>query len=119
MRVAVVGHIEWVEFVRVGSVPLSGQIVHALETWEEPAGGGAVAAVQLARLAGSVGVDDLTRERGRPKRPSRLHPAAKPAGGRDGQLRRRGQVARVIELGLVLPAPDQCIQLDACLLDRP
>ena len=53
MRVAVVGHIEWVEFVRVGSVPLSGQIVHALETWEEPAGGGAVAAVQLARLAGS------------------------------------------------------------------
>ena len=67
MRVAVVGHIEWVEFVRVGSVPLSGQIVHALETWEEPAGGGAVAAVQLARLAGScslftaLGSDELGR----------------------------------------------------------
>ncbi|HZT53538.1 MAG TPA: PfkB family carbohydrate kinase, partial [Gaiellaceae bacterium] len=30
-----------------------GEIVHALETWEEPAGGGAVAAVQLANLAGS------------------------------------------------------------------
>src|SRR4051812_13190119 len=53
MRVAVVGHVEWVEFVRVEGLPQAGEIVHALETWEEPAGGGAVAAVQLARLAGS------------------------------------------------------------------
>ncbi len=47
------GHVEWVEFVRVEHVPAPGEIVHALETWEEPAGGGAVAAVQLANLAGS------------------------------------------------------------------
>ena len=53
MRVAVVGHVEWVEFARVDHVPAPGEIVHALETWEEPAGGGAVAAVQLARLAGN------------------------------------------------------------------
>jgi ribokinase len=53
MRVAVVGHVEWVEFARVDHVPATGEIVHALETWEEPAGGGAVAAVQLANLAGS------------------------------------------------------------------
>jgi ribokinase len=53
MRVAVVGHVEWVEFARVDHVPGPGEIVHALETWEEPAGGGAVAAVQLANLAGS------------------------------------------------------------------
>jgi ribokinase len=52
-RVAVVGHVEWVEFARVDHVPVRGEIVHALETWEEPAGGGAVAAVQLARLAGA------------------------------------------------------------------
>jgi ribokinase len=52
MRVAVVGHVEWIEFARVERVPAPGQIVHALEAWEEPAGGGAVAAVQLARLAG-------------------------------------------------------------------
>ena len=52
MRVAVVGHVEWVEFVRVEHVPAPGEIVHALESWEEPGGGGAVAAVQLARLAG-------------------------------------------------------------------
>jgi ribokinase len=67
MRVAVVGHVEWVEFARVEAVPRPGEIVHALETWEEPAGGGAVAAVQLARLAGSclfftaLGADDLGR----------------------------------------------------------
>ena len=53
MQLAVVGHVEWVEFARVEHVPGVGEIVHALETWEEPAGGGAVAAVQLANLGGS------------------------------------------------------------------
>lgn len=53
MRVAVVGHNEWIEFARVDHVPAAGEIVHAAEGWEEPGGGGAVAAVQLARLAGS------------------------------------------------------------------
>ena len=42
MSVAVVGHVEWVEFVRVDHVPAPGEIVHSLETWEEAAGGGAV-----------------------------------------------------------------------------
>jgi ribokinase len=54
VKLAVVGHVEWVEFARVEHVPSPGEIVQALETWEEPAGGGAVAAVQLARLNGSV-----------------------------------------------------------------
>src|SRR2546421_8361178 len=67
MRVAVVGHFEWVEFARVESVPRAGEIVHALEPWGEPAGGGAVAAAQLTRLAGSclfftaLGADELGR----------------------------------------------------------
>ncbi|HEX2232229.1 MAG TPA: PfkB family carbohydrate kinase [Thermoleophilaceae bacterium] len=52
MRTAVVGHVEWIEFARVERVPVAGEIVHASETWEEPGGGGAVAAVQLAKLAG-------------------------------------------------------------------
>lgn len=51
MRVAVVGHVEWVEFVRGDHVPAAGEIVHAEDSFEEPAGGGAVAAVQLARMA--------------------------------------------------------------------
>ncbi|HEX5902915.1 MAG TPA: PfkB family carbohydrate kinase [Actinomycetota bacterium] len=52
MRTAVVGHLEWIEFGHVEGVPRAGDIVHATDAWEEPGGGGAVAAVQLARLAG-------------------------------------------------------------------
>ena len=65
MRAAVVGHVEWVEFARVDHVPPAGEIVHASETLQQPAGGGAVAAVQLAKLAGeatlftALGDDDL------------------------------------------------------------
>ena len=54
VRVGVVGHVEWVQFAVVGRVPAAGEIVHARETFGEPAGGGAVAAVQLRRLAGSA-----------------------------------------------------------------
>jgi len=54
VNLGVVGHVEWVEFVRVEHVPAPREIVHALETWEEAAGGGAVAAVQLANLNGSA-----------------------------------------------------------------
>ena len=34
-------------------MPAAGEIVHATETWQEVGGGGAVAAVKLARLAGT------------------------------------------------------------------
>lgn len=53
MRVAVVGHVEWVEFARVERVPKPGEIVQATDWWGEAAGGGGVASVQLGRLAGS------------------------------------------------------------------
>lgn len=53
MRAAVVGHVEWIEFGRVDHVPAPGEIVHVSESWEVPGGGGAVAAVQLCRLAGA------------------------------------------------------------------
>jgi ribokinase len=67
VKVGVVGHVEWIEFVRVERVPRPGEIVQAEESWGEPAGGGGVAAVQLARLAGSatlftaLGNDELGR----------------------------------------------------------
>ena len=67
MRPAVVGHLEWTEFLPVERVPLPGEIVETRERFEEPAGGGAVAAVQLARLAGrctfftALGDDELAR----------------------------------------------------------
>ena len=52
MRVAVIGHVEWCEFVRVERVPLAGEIADGSAYSEEPAGGGAMAAVQMARLGG-------------------------------------------------------------------
>ena len=52
MRTAVIGHVEWTEFASVERVPAQGEIVRAAGSFVEPAGGGAVAAVQLARLAG-------------------------------------------------------------------
>ncbi|HWH10051.1 MAG TPA: PfkB family carbohydrate kinase [Solirubrobacteraceae bacterium] len=67
MNPAVVGHIEWVEFARVPHVPRAGEVVNASETWDEAAGGGAVTAVALARLAGratlytALGDDELGR----------------------------------------------------------
>ena len=54
VKAGVVGHVEVIEFVPVEHVPERGEIVHAAESWEEAAGGGAVAAVQLAQLAESV-----------------------------------------------------------------
>ncbi len=53
-RVGVVGHVEWVRFAVVERVPRAGEIVHARESFQEPAGGGAVAAVVLRRLAGAA-----------------------------------------------------------------
>ena len=52
LRLAVVGHVEWVSFLAVDQLPAAGLIGHAERFLEEPAGGGAVVAVQLARLLG-------------------------------------------------------------------
>lgn len=53
MRAAVVGHTEWVRFADVGRVPSAGEIILARESWMEPAGGGAVAAVRLREMTGA------------------------------------------------------------------
>jgi ribokinase len=64
---AVVGHVELVLFGRVRRLPAPGEVAHATDAFEEPAGGGAVAAVQLARLAGTcrlftvLGADEAGR----------------------------------------------------------
>jgi ribokinase len=56
MRVAAIGHLEWVEFADVERVPKPGEIVTVRDSFFEPAGGAAVTAVQLARLAGERGL---------------------------------------------------------------
>jgi ribokinase len=53
MRVAVLGHVEWLTFARVERVPAAGAIAHASETWVGAGGGGGVAARQLAKLSTS------------------------------------------------------------------
>lgn len=65
MRTAVVGHVEWVTFASVDELPRPGEITHAHDSFDLPAGGGPVAAVQLLRLAGdctfftALGDDEL------------------------------------------------------------
>jgi ribokinase len=54
VRVSVVGHVEWVEFVHVDQVLLQGEIRQGRDFWEAAAGGGADAAVQLSKLAGAA-----------------------------------------------------------------
>jgi ribokinase len=50
MRCAVVGHVEWIDFIRVEGVPHAGEIVTAVDGWTEAAGGGAMAAGEFLRL---------------------------------------------------------------------
>jgi ribokinase len=54
LRLAVVGHVEWVTFARAPFIPASGEIVYAEDPWEQPAGGGAVSAAALARMGADV-----------------------------------------------------------------
>ena len=48
-RVAVIGHVEWVTFAH-GEPPARGQIATSRDPFSLPAGGGAIAAVECARL---------------------------------------------------------------------
>ena len=67
MKVAVVGHVEWIRFARVERMPGPGDISHSTEEWEQAGGGGGVAAIQLALLADeahlftTLGDDELGR----------------------------------------------------------
>lgn len=54
MRLAVAGHVEWVDFARVPRLPAAGEIVAAAEAWAAPAGGGAMAAYALKSLTDSA-----------------------------------------------------------------
>lgn len=72
VSVATVGHVEWIDFLRVARLPTAGQVLNAEGFWAEAGGGGAVAAATLAQLAGgapfftALGDDDLgTRSRTR------------------------------------------------------
>ena len=83
-RVAVVGHVEWVDFAVVPRLPRPGEILQARESWDEAAGGGAIAAVQMAKLTGSaLFFTSLAGDA-----PRRAHRGAARAPGRDGSCGR-------------------------------
>jgi ribokinase len=82
-RVAVVGHVEWVDFVPVERFPKPGEIIHASGAFARAAGGGGVVAVVLAELGADVdfycalGRDELGRAAAAQltDRGVRVHPA--------------------------------------------
>jgi ribokinase len=53
-RVAVVGHVEWVDFIGVARMPHKGEVVHARGGVARAAGGGGVVASVLAELGAEV-----------------------------------------------------------------
>src|SRR5437763_8673039 len=52
--VGVVGHVEWVDFLRVPGFPLRGEVLHAEGLLQRAGGGGGVAAAVLADLGAEV-----------------------------------------------------------------
>jgi ribokinase len=54
MRVAVVGHVEWVDFIGVQRMPAQGEVLHAESSFTRAAGGGGVVAGVLAELGAEV-----------------------------------------------------------------
>jgi ribokinase len=52
--VAVVGHVEWVDFIPVTRLPRGGEVVHARGGFARAAGGGGVVAAVLAELGADV-----------------------------------------------------------------
>src|SRR5205085_4176348 len=65
------------------------------------------------RVAGAVGVDDRARQRRGSIGTAGLHPAAERPGGRDDYGWRRFELAGPVRLALILPAPDEDVELHA------
>jgi ribokinase len=53
-RLAVVGHVEWVDFLPIERLPQQGEVIHADGAFARAAGGGGVVAVVLAELGADV-----------------------------------------------------------------
>ena len=53
LKFAVIGHIEWIHFIKVDQLPKPGLITHSKKFLECPAGGGTVIAKRLRELTNS------------------------------------------------------------------
>jgi ribokinase len=54
LKLAVVGHVEWVTHADAPFIPAAGEIVHLIDPLQQPAGGGAVTAAALVRMGAEV-----------------------------------------------------------------
>lgn len=54
LRLAVVGHVEWVTFARLAALPPVGGIVHLCDPVDQPGGGGAATALALVGMGAEV-----------------------------------------------------------------
>jgi ribokinase len=54
VKLAVVGHVEWVDFLVTPTLPVRGQILHVRSAHEAPGGGGAMGAFALRSLTGAA-----------------------------------------------------------------
>ena len=111
------------ELVQVIVVPPTGE--KNPEAWShvtvpQPAPDGVATAEAIGQAGGeavpaAVGIDDGARQGRRPKRPTRLDPAAEAARSRDDDVWGWLELAGAVELALVLPAPDERVELNACI----
>jgi ribokinase len=53
-RLAVVGHVEWVDFIEIERMPREGEVMHAQAAFARAAGGGGVASAVLAEMGAEV-----------------------------------------------------------------
>jgi ribokinase len=73
LRLAVIGHIEWVTFAHAPFVPKPGEIVHLTDPLAQPGGGGAVTAVALRRMGAEVTFYTAIGSDGRARAPLERH----------------------------------------------
>jgi len=73
LRLAVIGHIEWVTFAHAPFVPKPGEIVHLTDPLPQPGGGGAVTAVALRRMGAEVTFYTSLGSDGRAREPLERH----------------------------------------------
>ena len=50
LNFAVIGHVEWINFLKVDQLPIPGVISHSKNSYEYPAGGGSIIAKTLSEL---------------------------------------------------------------------
>jgi ribokinase len=90
-RVGVLGHTEWIDFAVTERLPTPGEILAVREFWDEAAGGGAVAAVQMLKLTGNAVMFTALADDSDGRRTAeelRAHGVQVHAAARDGRSRR-------------------------------